>query len=106
MESVAVDDEVAQSVAWRVRLTEAIIYRQFDDETLVEMLGAGFNQAHSEGMADAADICRNVAEAAADDRGRHVAATLTKAIETCDRANRTGKSIDDLWPRSSGKRAV
>lgn len=55
-------DEIQQKVAWRGRLAEAIILRKFDNETLLEMLAAGFHRAHSEGLQDAAKICRRVAD--------------------------------------------
>lgn len=57
------DEEVEQKAEWRARLMGAIIRRDFDDDTLAHMLEAGLNQAHSEGLQDAADICDAIIEA-------------------------------------------
>lgn len=71
-------DEVEQRQAWRQRLIEAVLKREFDDEVLVAMLCAGLDQAHSEGLADAADICRKVAESSP--ASRRVAVVLERAM--------------------------
>jgi hypothetical protein len=65
-----------QWTEWRRRMVEAIISRAFDDETLAEMLMAGFDEAHTEGLLDAADICRDIAEASPP--GSRVARVLEK----------------------------
>jgi hypothetical protein len=51
-----------QREAWRRRIVEAVVSRSFDDETLAEMLMAGFDEAHAEGLLDAAEICGDVAD--------------------------------------------
>lgn len=56
------DDEPSQRAAWRSRLVESVLTKQFDAATTAEMLMAGFDQSHTEGLADAADICRGVAD--------------------------------------------
>ena len=53
-----------QKGAWRQRIIEAVVDRKFDDETLVTMILAGFDQAHEEGLPEAADVCRGVADGA------------------------------------------
>lgn len=55
------DDESRQAVDWRMRLIEAILNRYHDDETLVAMLEAGLNQAHSEGLISGALLCEDIA---------------------------------------------
>jgi hypothetical protein len=67
-----------QWTEWRRRMVEAIISRAFDDETLAEMLMAGFDEAHTEGLLDAADICRDIAEAS----GSRVARVLENALRS------------------------
>lgn len=57
------DDEFEQRCAWKQRLVRALLERKHDDETLAHMLEAGLNQAHAEGLRDAAYICDKVAEA-------------------------------------------
>jgi len=61
-------------------MVEAIIERAFDDETLAEMLMAGFDEAHAEGLLDAADICGDVAEASPP--GSRVARVLENALRS------------------------
>lgn len=71
-------DEVDQKTDWRSRLVQAVLAREFEDETLVLMLEAGLQEAHSEGVLDAASICERVAEA--DSPARTVALVLAKAL--------------------------
>lgn len=86
------DDEVTQKVEWRNRVMAAVLRRQFDDETLFEMLDAGWEQAHSEGVLDAAHICQRVAEGAEDSRGKYVAQTLANACLEYDARNKAGRT--------------
>jgi hypothetical protein len=69
-----------QRTEWRRRMVEAIIERAFDDETLAEMLMAGFDEAHTEGLLDGADICRDIAEASPP--GSRVARVLESALRS------------------------
>ena len=81
-------DEVQQKVEWRGRLAEALILRKFDNETMLEMLSAGFHQAHSEGLQDAAHICRQVADATQlSANARQTASVLLEAMLDLDRRN-------------------
>lgn len=57
-----IPDEVQQRAEWRTRLTVAVLERKHDDETLSEMLRAGLNQAHSEGLMDAVHILEQIAK--------------------------------------------
>lgn len=72
-------DEVQQRQAWRRRLVEAVMERKFDDEVLVTMLCAGLDQAHTEGLSDAAEICRKVADGVPS--ARRVAGVLKRSIQ-------------------------
>lgn len=83
------NDEFQQRAEWRERLIEAVICRSADDETLVDMLMAAFDQSHSDGLQDAAAVCdhagKNNGEA-----GR-AARTLAGLIRELDRMNRSDK---------------
>jgi hypothetical protein len=81
-----------QCTEWRRRMVEAIISRAFDDETLAEMLMAGFDEAHTEGLLDAADICRDIAEASPP--GSRVA----RVLENASRINRLPISSRPMLP--------
>lgn len=81
----ALNDKSQQSLDWRMRIISAIVRREFDDESLVEMLIAGFHQAHSEGLHDAAHICREVAK---KESARFVASRLERAILELDSLNK------------------
>lgn len=81
-----IPDYVMQAAEWKARLVAAVIHRDFDDETLAEMLFAGFNQAHSEGLSDAAAICQGVADVVP--HAAKVAGTLAARIRDLDRLNR------------------
>lgn len=83
--SASTNDEVDQRIAWRHRLAEAILKRQFDDETLLAMLDAGLSQAHAEGLLDAAEICKGVASVPAN---RRVASALERAMRNLIELNK------------------
>ena len=90
MAEIMLSDEADHHIAWRMRLATAIVYREFDDETLLVMLHAGLHQAHSEGLNDAAHICETVA--VQRPQAQHVASVLAKAIRELDELNRKGES--------------
>ena len=77
------NDEGQQRAAWQQRLVEAVLARKFDDETLVTMLSAGFDQAHEDGIRDAADICSGIAAGspAATRIARHIEKALRSLIQ-------------------------
>jgi hypothetical protein len=84
-----VNDEIQQKAEWRARAISDIVLKAHDDETLVEMLEACLNQAHSEGLGDAAYICDKVA----DDPGiepvkRRTAKVLARSIRDLDKLNK------------------
>lgn len=85
MQSVVLD-EITQKAEWRGRLFRALLRREHDDETLLAMLEAGLDQAHSDGLQDAADVCQGVADAKSD--SKRVASVLANAIRELDRRNR------------------
>lgn len=84
--AVALNEQGLQSSEWRRRLVEAILQRKFDDETLVTMLMAGFEQAHEEGLTDAAALCRDVA--AGMPSASHVAGTLERSLRELIKRNK------------------
>jgi len=73
-----ISEEAQQRTAWRRRLVEAVPERQFDNEVLVTMLMAGFDQAHAEGLLDAAEVCKEVAAGSAP--ARRIATTLERSL--------------------------
>lgn len=77
------NDEGQQRAAWQQRLVQAVLDRKFDDETLVTMLSAGFDQAHEDGLRDAADICRDIGAGspAATRIARHIEKALRNLIQ-------------------------
>lgn len=97
------NDEIIQKVEWRTRVLKAVLEQAFDKETLSDMLDAGWQQAHSEGVLDAAHICQNVAAGAADTRGRYVAQTLADSCKKYDAMNRTDRRSPALTNKERGK---
>lgn len=88
-----INDKIWQKATWRARLIDAILFKRFDDQTLMEMIEAGFHQAHSEGLIDAAEVCKSVANGVKNATSRHVANMLADSIQELDRRN---KSIHPL----------
>jgi hypothetical protein len=80
------DDNGVQQLEWRARLVRAVIERKHGDETLVTMLFAGFDQAQSDGLRDAAWLCQRVAEACPE--SARVATVLAENILRLDKMNR------------------
>lgn len=68
-----------QRAEWRHRLLMAIASGKFDAEVIVELLNAGWAQAHTEGLQDASDICQDVANAMGNPVQKHVAQRLANA---------------------------
>lgn len=83
--------EAEQRSAWRQRLVAAVADRSFDDATLIAMLVAGFDQAHEEGISDAADICGQIGREVIG--ASRVALLLEKSLHRLIQLNRqTDKS--------------
>jgi hypothetical protein len=80
------DEDTAHRTEWKQRIVAAVVERRFDDETLGHLIAAGFDQAHSDGLADAAYICDRVAEARP--HTRTVLAVIANAIRDLDARNR------------------
>lgn len=78
-------DDATQRAEWRIRLVRALVNREHDTETLLAMLEAGLDKAHSEGLQDAAFICQRIADSAAP--ARSVATAVAAAIQDLDRRN-------------------
>lgn len=74
------NEQSEQRVEWRSRLIKAIIGREHDDETLIDMLTAGLRQAYTEGVLDCADICDTIAVQAIGERGQFVARVLASSM--------------------------
>lgn len=79
--------ETQQQAEWRARLLVDLMGRRFDDATLVAMLRAGLDEAHSEGLRDAAEICQKVADADPK-RWGPVASVLARQIRALIKMNR------------------
>jgi hypothetical protein len=89
MSMTIVSDEVQQKAEWRARAISGIVLKAHDDETLVEMLEACLNQAHSEGLADAAYICDKVAaDPGIEPVKRRTAKVLAGSIRNLDKLNK------------------
>jgi len=74
---------------WRQRLSAAVLNDQFDKETLLDLIEAGWSQAHCEGLQDAADVCDGVARAPTiSNERRRAAAVLASSIRELERLNR------------------
>lgn len=73
--------DTGQRVEWKTRLVSAIVSREFSTETLVEMVMAGLDEAYSEGVRDAADICSNA-------QANHT--QLGETLRRYDQLNRSG----------------
>lgn len=86
MTAGALNEQGQQRLEWRRRLVDAVLKREFDDETLIAMVMAGFDQAHEDGISDAADLCRDVAAGAPD--AVRVAGILEKSLRSLIRLNR------------------
>jgi len=81
-------EAVVQQAEWRARLTVAVINKEFDDETLISMLFAGLNQAHEEGLRDAANLCRDVAKRARFPERVLTASVIADSLERLIKLNR------------------
>src|SRR5262245_40202562 len=84
-------DEITQKVDWRMRVSRAVLERQFDQETLLALLDAGWEQAHSEGVTDAAHICQRIADQAPSPRDRQIAQLLADSCTAYDQKNRADR---------------
>lgn len=80
------NEEVQQQAEWRSRLMADVLSNMHDEETRVAILIAGLDQAHSEGLMDAAWICDQIA-ARGPSTTRRTADILAKAIRDLDRKN-------------------
>lgn len=94
----------SHSVQWKLRLL-AYLQAQVSFDAAAEvfdMIHAALAESHSEGMRDAAEICRDVA--ARSESARRVGTILASAIMDCDALNRASKA-DGLRkpPPSSGR---
>lgn len=85
-------EEALQKAEWRARIMLAVANQAFDTETLLQMLDAGWEQAHSEGLMDAAYICQKIADSMSDARGIKVAGTLAESCRKLDARNRAGRA--------------
>lgn len=85
-------DEALQKAEWRTRIMVAVANQAFDTETLLQMLDAGWEQAHSEGLMDAEHVCQRVANSLKDARGAQVAGALAEACRELDARNRSGRT--------------
>lgn len=88
-----ITEEIKQSIEWRRRLLEAVLERKFDDEVLVTMLMAGFDQAHADGMLEAADMCKEIGDKALD--SKRVAGVIENALRRLVEMN---KAVDMALP--------
>lgn len=85
------NEEVQQKSEWRARLMADVLSNMHDEEIRSELLIAGLDQAHSEGVEDAATICDGVAHQTKDPTTRRIATTLAKALRDYDRRNKAGR---------------
>lgn len=84
-----ISDETQQKAEWRARAISDIVLKAHDNETLVEMLEACLNQAHSEGLGDAAYICDKVADdPEIEPVKRRTAKVLAGSIRDLDKLNK------------------
>jgi hypothetical protein len=81
-----IDPEVMQKAEWRVRLVRAVLFREHDSETLLAMLDAGLDMAHSEGLLDAVEVCQGVADQS-DGEQRRVALVLADGLRKLNAKN-------------------
>lgn len=84
-------EQLQQRAEWRARLMADVLSNMHDDETRVQMLFAGLEQAHQEGMSDAADICDGLAVAKPGTRDATVAFVISNAIRALCRLNQKSK---------------
>lgn len=91
MDAAAMED-CTQRAEWRTRILVAVATGSFDTETLIAMLDAGWDQAHSEGLKDAAEICDGVAASLDDPPRKKVATTLADACRELDARNRDSRA--------------
>lgn len=80
------DANVSRRAEWKSRLMRAVLHREFDDEVIADMLVTGLYEAHSEGLQDAANICRKTGNI-----------QLADAIMLLDRLNKRddGQSVKE-----------
>jgi hypothetical protein len=88
-----IDPDVMQKAEWRVRLVRAVLFREHDDDTLLAMLDAGLDMAHSEGLLDAVEVCQGVADQSDGDQKR-VASVLANALRKLDAKNKLDAVAD------------
>jgi hypothetical protein len=92
-----ITEDMRQKAEWRARLTVAIASRKHDDATLVAMLHAGFEEAFSEGMQEAASLCDLLCEGGSINSQRgHTLRVTAKAIRELDAKNRAGRTEFDV----------
>jgi hypothetical protein len=94
------NEEVQQKSDWRARLMADVLSNMHDEETRAELLIAGLDQAHSEGVEDAAFICDGIAHQAAEPRTRKVATTIAKALREYDARNKSTRAAASLGQRA------
>lgn len=74
------EEQIQQRGEWRLRLIKAAIGREHSNDTLVDMLVAGLQQAYIEGVLDCAEMCDVIATRTTAARDRFVAATLANSM--------------------------
>jgi hypothetical protein len=90
---MASDEQIKQRAEWRSRLMKAVIGRQHDPATLVDMFAAGLQQAYSEGVLDAADMCDTIAKRTTNERDRYVAGVLAQSMRDYTTLNNVNVTI-------------
>lgn len=86
------NEEVQQKSDWRARLMADVLSNTHDEETRAELLIAGLEQAHTEGVEDATFICDGIAHQSVEPRTIKVATTIAKALRDYNARNKNGRS--------------
>lgn len=82
--------EVAERAAWRTRLVIDVLRGTHDKKTIADMVDAGLNQAHREGVEDAIDICDRALSGAMPDVAEIILGTLKDFATKCADIERKG----------------
>lgn len=90
MDTATIND-CMQKAEWRTRVMLAVVNRSFDNETLIELLNAGWDQAHSEGLQAAAGICQRTADDIGNPVMKQTAEVLANACRVLDAKNKADR---------------
>ena len=86
-------DQIQQRIEWRTRLVRDILSGEHSADTVWEMLFAGIDQAYSEGILVAADICDDVAHRSNDHNTKRVCIVLSESLRKLDALNKQNADI-------------